>query len=275
VQDLERKLRNAKLEVSNLQIQMQRQRLAELDDPAEWSETTWRRSSSEPDARGPQELIRGVDFQRVRDEIILRSSGLFNLPPAWREYVPDPISESELGKCYYNRLRPPLPPRLFTEHLLELLRNEVFAICPYVDLDIFIERALAIYDSTEPRDEMGIPLDTSRSFLTMFFGYLAYTAQCIQDDIILEHYSSTDPKMIIGHDLADAAVAYFGPVTKKPTIDDVRGALMLALYFRQINEVGGANLWLCVSIKMAQYLCALPFGGHSDLRSPSLFPRIQ
>src|SRR5947207_8229797 len=91
VQDLERKLRNAKLEVSNLQSQMQRQRLAALDD-SEWADTTWRRNSNESDVRDP---IRGYDFRHVREEIIRRSPGLFHVPPAWRESVPDLVGESD------------------------------------------------------------------------------------------------------------------------------------------------------------------------------------
>src|SRR5271170_1153042 len=97
VQDLERKLRNAKMEVSNLQSQMQRQRLAALDDP-EWSETSWRRNSSESEVREP---IRSHDFSRVRGEIIRRSPGLFSVPPAWREVIPDPVSDTNVGVCIY------------------------------------------------------------------------------------------------------------------------------------------------------------------------------
>jgi len=261
IQDLERKLRNAKLEVSNLQSQMQRQRLAALDD-AEWSETTWRRNSNGSD---PREPIRGADFRRVRDEILQRSPGLFNVPPAWREPIPDPVSESqEAGVCYYKSIQPPrLPPQPFARHLLDLFTKEVFAICPYVDPNLFTERATAIYDSTGPRDENGIPLDTSRSFLTLFFASLAHTAQCIQDDVILQHYASMEnPEITIGRDLADSAVAYFGPMTKKATLDDIRGALTLALYYKQVNELTAANLWLGSAVKMAQSLgnlLRLPF----------------
>src|SRR5271169_14235 len=93
VQDLERKLRNAKLEVSNLQSQMQRQRVAALDD-SEWTDTAWRRNSSEPDVR---DSIPGFDFSHAREEIIRRSPGLFQVPPAWREPVSDLVSEKDVG----------------------------------------------------------------------------------------------------------------------------------------------------------------------------------
>lgn len=150
--------------------------------------------------------------------------------------------------------RPSLPPRPFAEHLLDLFKNEVYAICPFVDLELFMERATVLYDSIGPRDSTGIPVDTSRSFLSLFFSFLALTATCIQDDVILQYYANMESNMPIGRDLADAATAYFGPVTKKPTLDDVRGALTLVLYYRQINELGAANLWLSASVKMAQYL---------------------
>lgn len=232
---------------------MQRQRLAALDD-AEWSEATWRRNSSETDLR---ESIRGLDFRRVREEIIQRSPGLFNVPPAWREAVPDPVSEShEVGTCYHIKLLPPkLPDRPFAEHLLQLFRNEVFAISPSVELDVFMERAIAMYDYEGPKDDTGIPMDASRSWLTLFFAALALTAQCIQDDIILQHYATSDePDAPIGLDLADAAATFFGPITKKQTLDDIRGALLLGTYYKHINELGAANLWLGASVKMAQYM---------------------
>src|SRR5436190_13922280 len=145
VQDLERKLRNAKLEVSNLQSQMQRQRLAALDD-SEWADTTWRRNSNESDVREP---IRAFDFRRVREEIIRRSPGLYHVPPAWREPVPDPVSEKYHTGCsrYKNNLNPTLPPRSFVEHLLELFTAEVSFVSPYVDLQTFVERTNEIYDS--------------------------------------------------------------------------------------------------------------------------------
>src|SRR5208282_5325251 len=121
VQDLERKLRNAKMEVSNLQLQMQRQRLAALDD-SEWAETSWRRNSNESDIREP---IPGFDFSSIREEIIRRSLGLFHVPPAWRELVPDPVDDDVGSHHCKNNFTPTLPPRPFTEHLLQLFQSEV------------------------------------------------------------------------------------------------------------------------------------------------------
>ena len=60
---------------------MQQHRLAALDN-AEWEDITWRRGSTESDVREP---TLGFDFTQVREEIIRRSPGLFNVPPAWRE----------------------------------------------------------------------------------------------------------------------------------------------------------------------------------------------
>jgi hypothetical protein len=246
VQDLERKLRNAKLEVSNLQSQVQKQRLAALDD-AEWSDLTWRRSS-DADVRDP---IRRVDFRLVREIIIHRSSGLFTLPPAWREPISDPIGQ-ERAAC---TRRPALPPQLFVEHLLNLFRNEVFFISPSMDPDLFLERSAALYSSSEPRDENGVPVGTSRSWLMVFFAVLAFTSYCIQDEVILQHYATVEERLLhIGEDLAECAMCFFGPITKRSTLDDIRGALLLAEYYKTCNEMGAANLWLGASVKMAQLL---------------------
>lgn len=252
VQDLERKLKNAKMEVSNLQSQMQRQRLAALDD-SEWADTTWRRGSSESDAR---ELIPGFDFRRVREEIIRRSPGLFQVPPAWRESAPDPVGEKDIGVRYdKNNFNPTLPPRPFVEHLLQLFQTEVSTISPYVDFQTLFERANEMYESENERDENGILLHASRSWLVVFFATLALTAQYIQDDTILQHYSDESRSATpIGWDLADSAAFFFGPVTKRNTLDDIRGALTLAVYFKQINELGAANIWLGLACKIAQYL---------------------
>ena len=268
VQDLERKLRNAKMEVSNLQSQMQRQRLAALDDP-DWSETSWRRNSSDSDVR---EALRSYDFSRVRDEIVRRSPGLFTVPPAWREAVPDPVSDANVGvSIYKNNFNPTLPPRAFAEHLLELYKTEAFAICPYVEFQTFVQRFNDLYDTEEERNEHGIPMNASRGWLVLFFATLALTSTLIQDDVILEHYSTQqDP---IGWDLADSAAFLFGPVTKKNNLDDVRGALTLAVYFKQLNELGAANIWLGLACKIAQHLGMYDFNVFND-RIPSVLAWI-
>lgn len=252
MQDLERKLRNAKLEVSNLQSQMQRQRLAALDE-SEWSESSWRRNSSESDIREP---LKTLDFQRTREEIIRRSPGLFNVPPAWRETVPDMVSDGHLGSSHYQHdFRPVLPPRPFAEYLLHLFTTEVFAVTPTVSPEEFGEQVRLIYDSEHLRDEGGIPLNASRSWLVFFFAVLAFTAQSIQDDIILQHYSTEEgPILPIARDLAESAAYFLGPVTKKHTLDDVRGSLALSLYYNQLNEISAANIWLGLACKVAQNL---------------------
>jgi hypothetical protein len=101
-----------------------------------------------------------------------------------------------------------------------------------------------LYDTEEERNEHGIPMSASRGWLVLFFATLALTANLIQDEIILQHYSQQDASILIGWDLADSAAFLFGPVTKKNTLDDVRGALTLAVYFKQLNELGAANSWL-------------------------------
>lgn len=229
---------------------MQKQRFAALDDP-EWTDTTWRRGSNESDVR---ELIRRFDFRRIREEIILRSPGLFQVPPTWQESALDPVGE-DVGVYNSKNFNPTLPPRLLVDHLLQLYKTEVFTISPYVDFRSFVERTNNVYDTEEERDRNGIPLHASRSWLVVFFATLALTAQCIQDDTILQHYSKEGEQTIpIGWDFAEAAALFFGPVTKRNTLDDVRGALTLAIYFKQLNELGAANIWLGLSCKIAQYL---------------------
>jgi hypothetical protein len=248
VTDLERKLRHAKLEVSNLQSQMQRQRLVALDD-TEWSETAWRRNSNESDAVEP---FHSHDFRRVREEIIRRSPGLFNVPPPWRESLPDPVGET-VGDTNKYFSRPTLPPREFAQHVLQLFENEVSAVSPYVELQPFLNRAKDMYEKVGDNNE--IPTDTSRSWLVLLFATMALTCLCIQDETILQYYATEEKSTIgIGRDLADAAAFFFWPVTKTNTLDDVRGALTLSVYFKQMNELGAANIWLGLSFKIAQYL---------------------
>jgi hypothetical protein len=228
---------------------MRRQQLAALDD-SEWADTTWRRNSSESDVR---ESIRGFDFRRVREEIIHRSPGLFNIPPAWRESVPDPVGESDIGNK--NSFNPTLPPRPFVKHLIELFRTEVLTISPYVEFQPFVDKINELYVSEDERDENGIPLHASRSWLVVFYATLAFTAQCIQDDVIFQHYSAKSlPTVPIGWDLANAAIFFFGSVTKKNTLADIRGALTLAVYYKQVNEFGSASIWLGLACKIAQCL---------------------
>jgi hypothetical protein len=254
------------MEVVALQSQMQRQRIASLDE-SDWPETSMRRPSNESDVRNP---LRDFDFARVRDEIIRRSPGLFLVPPAWRDPVTDPVSESSVGLYFYKNLfTPKLPPRELTEHLLQLFKTEVFAISPFVELDIFTERVTELYESTAEKDEHGIILHASRSWLVVFFATLALTAYCIQDEIILRYRSNED--VPVGWDLVDAATFYFGPVTKRNTVDDVRGALTLAVYYKQLNEIGAANVWLGLSCKIAQYLGKPPSTHILISRISSLF----
>ena len=252
MQDLERKLRNAKLEVSNLQSQMQRQRLAAIDE-SEWSESSWRRNSSESDIRDP---LKTSDFRRVREEIIRRSPGLFNVPPAWREFALDPVGGGYFGSSHHETaFRPVLPPRPIVQHLLDLFTTEVFVISPTVSVEEFSEQVQQLYDPDQILDEGGIPLNISRSWLVFFFAILAFTAQCIQDDTILQHYSmEAGPALPIARDLADSASHFLGPITKKNTLDDVRGALALSMYYNQLNEVSAANIWLGLACKIAQNL---------------------
>jgi hypothetical protein len=142
------------------------------------------------------------------------------------------------------------------EHLLQLFKGELFAGSPFVDLDVFAERATELYESDGARDEHGILLSTSRSWLVVFFATLALTALCVQDEVIM--HNQTDATVPVGWDLAEAATFYFGPLTKRNTVDDVRGALLLAVYYKQLNELGAANVWLGLCCKIAQYLGSKP-----------------
>ena len=189
------------------------------------------------------------DFRRVREEIIRRSPGLFNVPPALEGNNPDPIGDEDQKSTS----RPTLPPRDFALHVLHLFETEVFAVSPYVELHVFLSRTKETYDSAGDGGE--IASGTSRSWLVVLFATLALTCQCIQDEIILQHYATGEKSAIpIGRDLADSAAFFFGPVTKTNTLDDIRGALTLAVYFKQMNELGAANIWLGLSCKIAQYL---------------------
>ena len=123
-----------------------------------------------------------------------------------------------------------------------------------------MERVNDLYDTKDERNNHGIPINASRGWLVLFFATLALTAHLIQDDIILEHYSAQqDSSIPIGWDLADSAAFLFGPVTKKNNLDDVRGALTLAVYFKQLNELGAANIWLGLACKIAQHLGTFTF----------------
>lgn len=199
------------------------------------------------------ESIRGFDFSCVRAEIIHRSSGLFYVPSSWRKSVSDSKSEG----LYFSKdnLNPILPSRQFVNHLLLLFKAELFIVSPYIDFQHFLKQTNEMYDAVNDNDVNNIPLHTSRSFLVVFFATLALTAQFIQDEIILHHYSEQIEQSIpVGCDMADFAVLFFGPFTKKFTIDDIAGTLMLALYYKQLNELGAANIWLGISCKIAQNL---------------------
>lgn len=251
VTDLERKLRHAKLEVSNLQSQMQRQRLFALED-SEWAETTWRRNSNESDVA---DSFPTHDFRRVREEIIQRSSGLFNVPPAWRESVTDAVGD-DISVSPQALPRPTLPPLKFAQHLLHLFETEIFAICPYHDLPTFVNQTKELYNNIGGGAD--IPPNTSRSWLVLFFATLALTCHCIQDETIAQHYATEGKSATpIGRDLADSAAYFFGPITKINTLDDVRGALTLSIYFKQMNELSASNIWLGLSCKIAQFLGTL------------------
>jgi hypothetical protein len=141
-----------------------------------------------------------------------------------------------------------------------------------VSLEEFSEQVRQLYDSDHIRDEGGIPLNISRSWLVFFFATLALTAQYIQDDTILEHYSTEEgPTLPIARDLAESAAYFLGPVTKKNNLDDVRGSLALSLYYNQLNEVSAANIWLGLACKIAQNLGICP-NSNSNSRMSPLFP---
>ena len=254
----------------NYQLQMQRQRLAALDD-SDWTETTWRQSSNDSDVREP---IPGLNYARVRDEIIGRSPGLFQVPPAWRDTGGELLNEETTG-FYMSGVPPRLPERDYVEHLLRLFRTEVFVIGPWVELQKFMELASALYGSD--RNENGVPVNTPRSWLVVFFAILALTAICIQDEVILRHASELKyPSIPVGWELAEAAIFFFGPVTKRNTLDNARGALALAMYFKQLNELEPANLWIGIATKIAQHLGKpfIPLSSNGR-RMPSIFLGIE
>ena len=250
--------------LSNLRSLIQNQRLTDLDD-SEPAASTWTQNSNE------YNVIRRFDFSKVREEIIHRSSGLFHVPPSWRKSMSYSMSEK-----VKNKLNPKLPSRPFVDHLLHLFKEEVYVISPYIDFQLFLMRTNEMYDAVGDQDINGIPPHTSPSWLVVFFATLALTAQCIQDEIILQHYSEQIEQTIpIGWDLVDAATLFFRPFTERITMDDISGTLMLALFYKQLNELGAANIWLGVSCKIAQYL-----GEHLLIlriligRVPSVFARI-
>ena len=135
--------------------------------------------------------------------------------------------------------------------------TEVFAIGPTVFVKEFGEQVCQMYVSEHRRDDGRIPLNMSRGWLGFFFAIFALTAQCIQDDTILQHYSREEgPTLQIAQDFTESAKHFLIPVrlTERNTLDNVHGALALSMYDNQLNEINAVNIWLRLACKVTQNL---------------------
>jgi hypothetical protein len=194
----------------------------------------------------------GSEIRRAREELVSGSQGLFNVPEAWSLPFDGTANLQEPQMCC-----PPstLPDPALVSRLIHGFQMGAFRISPYHEVDEFVELSNRIYASaTRGNEGPEISPAHPKSWLVGFFASLALTAHCMSDDKEVAAHYHDRPQTAVGWDLAYSAQWFFTPMSRKRTVDDVRGSLALSIYYRRLNHMDSARIWLSVSREIALQL---------------------
>ncbi|KAK5155697.1 hypothetical protein LTR16_000573 [Cryomyces antarcticus] len=230
VQDLEKQLVQAKQHISQLRSMLQERGATDLD-----AKTTPTPLLNLPEI-GPNTERRYTpptleDFDHVRKRLRTIGRGIFKPPPPYRQQRP---------QASYSLPSPKLPPKHVADRLISQYHGAVHVYAPLLHWPTFVDEYEMLYRA-------GTFQGIRHIWVPMFFSILACGTLETQDS----SPGSARPEAE-GTGYVETCIQSLDLWTDELTIDHARTALLLSIFFMELNLKSAAWIWLGSAIRISQ-----------------------
>ncbi|TKA51798.1 hypothetical protein B0A49_13294, partial [Cryomyces minteri] len=230
VQDLEKQLVQAKQHINQLRSMLQERGATDLDVKAppapllnlpEIGPNTERRHT-------PPTL---EDFDHVRKRLRTIGRGIFKPPPPYRQQRP---------QASYSLPSPSLPPKHVADRLISQYHGAVHVYAPLLHWPTFVDEYETLYRA-------GTFHGIRHIWVPLFFSILACGTLETQDSFPGSARPETE-----GTSYVETCIQSLDLWTDELTIDHARTALLLSIFFMELNLKSAAWIWLGSAIRISQ-----------------------
>ena len=257
IQDLERQLQTARARIADL---THTQPSTPTSGGSPYSHNLHLSSSSSTYKQQPLPTASSaaINATLVRSLLIDLSQGLFKVPPAWRQILEDGVSDNvyEFAPTYPRQGYDgelsdiKLPDFTLTSHLCTVFREYMHPCFPLFHFTTFYRTVLQLYRSPHP---FSGPDAISRKWLRLFFGVLSIGAQYSSDPGVQPEGPLSSAKHN-GSDFVRMSMNLADHNNSSYTLEDPCTTILYTVFLVQTNMVVYANMWLSLTVRIAQEL---------------------
>ncbi|KAK5163496.1 uncharacterized protein LTR77_010678 [Saxophila tyrrhenica] len=242
VQDLEKQLANAKAHIDSLNAQLRDRGATDLEAGTSNIPTLNLPDASVKERRPGPPAIDGLD--ETRQNIRNFSRGIFVPPPPYRTFGSQPN---------YPHATHQLPPKHVADRLLSHYHGSVHVYAPHLHWPTFIQEYEQVY-------RLGSFQQSPHIWVSVFYGVLACGT-------LMDPQPNAPAQEGEGAGYLDTCVRCINTWSDELTLDTVRAALLISIYFIETNMRSAGWMWLGGAIRTAQDI-----GLHTD-RGP--YPPVE
>ncbi|TKA75593.1 hypothetical protein B0A55_06353 [Friedmanniomyces simplex] len=244
VQDLEKQLSNAKQQIAHLRTMLQDGGASDLDTSTPSVPTLQVAEASQKERRPGPPAMEG--FDETRRNVRKYGRGIFKPPPPYRQFA---------APALYSRLRQPqpLPPKDVTDHLLSNYHSSVHIYAPMIHWPTFMQEYESVY-------RFGSFQQSPHIWVAVFYGVLACgTLMGPQRNNTAQEGDAAA--------YVDLCIKNINTWSDEFSMDSARAAVLISVYFMEVNWRSAGWVWLGSAVRIAQDL-----GLHTD-RGP--YPPVE
>jgi hypothetical protein len=234
VQDLEKQLNSARAEINQLRNLLDQGGATDLEAGTSSVPTLHLPDSSTKERRPPLPDAKG--FEETRANIRNYARGIFKPPPPYRVFGSQPN---------YPHVARTLPVRHVADRLISHYHGSVHVYAPHLHWPTFMQEYENIYRTGNFQNSPHI-------WVSVFYGVLACGS-------LMDPQPNGSAQEGEGASYLDLCMSSINTWSDELTLDTVRAALLISIYFIETNLRSAGWMWLGAAIRTAQDI-----GLHTD-----------
>ncbi|KAK5754565.1 hypothetical protein LTS12_015402 [Elasticomyces elasticus] len=242
VQDLEKQLSHAKQQIAQLRTMLQDGGASDLEASTPNVPTLQIAEPTQKEHRPGPNAIGG--FEETRMNIREKGRGIFKPPPPYRQFKLPSL---------YSRSDQQLPPKKDADRLLSNYHGSVHVYAPMIHWPTFMQEYEGVYRA-------GSFQHMPHIWVAVFYGALA----CGR---LMDPQQPTSTQEEDAATYVDLCISNINTWSDDFSLDSVRSAVLISVYFMEINWRSAGWVWLGSAVRIAQDL-----GLHTD-RGP--YPPVE
>jgi ribosomal protein L37AE/L43A len=229
VQDLEKQLAQAKLQINQLRGMLQEGGAPPIGPNASTFPPLQLPENPAKERRPSPPVLEG--FETVQANIRTFGKGIFKPPPPHRHFGPQPTYP------YHTHI---LPPKHLADHLISLYRGSVHLYAPHLHMPTFMQEYEDLY-------RIGNFERSRHIWVALFYAVLA--CGTLMDSRPMNTSEESE-----GAQYLKRCMDSMNTWTDELTLDHVRMSLLISIYFVEVNLRSPAWVWLGAAVRISQDL---------------------